>query len=159
MQLHETHLIDHASALDFILAGNSTFTILSKKTETRFTFKITNDKKNVNHYYVNLMNGSNNETDYIWLYDIYLDGGFPTLSHKKKWGLNNEQPSWIALKYVIEHLLLNIPMPNLEIWHEGRCCRCGRKLTVPESIQSGIGPECATRQSFSFYKEALKLSV
>jgi hypothetical protein len=30
------------------------------------------------------------------------------------------------------------------VWHEGRCGRCGRKLTVPESIESGFGPECAS---------------
>ena len=28
---------------------------------------------------------------------------------------------------------------------EGRCCRCNRKLTHPESIQYGIGPECAKK--------------
>lgn len=28
---------------------------------------------------------------------------------------------------------------------EGRCIRCNRKLTHPESITSGIGPECATK--------------
>lgn len=27
--------------------------------------------------------------------------------------------------------------------HEGVCARCGRKLTVPSSIDSGLGPECA----------------
>lgn len=32
--------------------------------------------------------------------------------------------------------------PSLEVWHEGRCGRCGRALTVPESIASGIGPVC-----------------
>lgn len=26
-----------------------------------------------------------------------------------------------------------------------RCCRCGRKLTVPASIHNGMGPECAKR--------------
>lgn len=26
--------------------------------------------------------------------------------------------------------------------HEGRCGRCGRKLTTPESVERGIGPEC-----------------
>ena len=31
---------------------------------------------------------------------------------------------------------------QLEVWHEGRCGRCGRALTVPESIERGIGPEC-----------------
>lgn len=28
---------------------------------------------------------------------------------------------------------------------EGRCCVCNRKLTHPESIESGIGPECARK--------------
>lgn len=32
--------------------------------------------------------------------------------------------------------------PKLTIYHEGRCCKCGMPLTVPESIDSGIGPEC-----------------
>lgn len=27
----------------------------------------------------------------------------------------------------------------------GRCWRCNRKLTVPSSIESGIGPECASK--------------
>lgn len=31
------------------------------------------------------------------------------------------------------------------ILRESRCCRCNRKLTHPESIRLGIGPECASR--------------
>jgi hypothetical protein len=30
---------------------------------------------------------------------------------------------------------------------EGRCRRCNRKLTVPESVQAGIGPVCATHEN------------
>lgn len=30
---------------------------------------------------------------------------------------------------------------------ESRCCVCNRKLTHPESIEAGIGPECATRET------------
>jgi hypothetical protein len=30
----------------------------------------------------------------------------------------------------------------IEIWHEGKCGKCGRQLTVPSSIETGIGPEC-----------------
>lgn len=29
------------------------------------------------------------------------------------------------------------------IYHMGQCCRCGRALTVPSSIESGLGPYCA----------------
>jgi len=28
-------------------------------------------------------------------------------------------------------------------YHEGLCCRCGRRLTVPASILTGYGPDCA----------------
>lgn len=31
----------------------------------------------------------------------------------------------------------------LEVWHEGRCCRCCRVLTVPASVEMGYGPDCA----------------
>ena len=34
---------------------------------------------------------------------------------------------------------------TVQVWHEGRCGKCGRKLTVPESLTSGLGPECAGR--------------
>lgn len=42
----------------------------------------------------------------------------------------NTQPGWP-------------PLPaGVEFWHQGTCARCGRSLTVPESIASGLGPEC-----------------
>lgn len=34
---------------------------------------------------------------------------------------------------------------KLSYYHEGRCGRCRRKLTVPESIINGIGPVCAAK--------------
>jgi hypothetical protein len=32
---------------------------------------------------------------------------------------------------------------------EGRCARCGRKLTVPASLSFGLGPECAGRKHWN----------
>lgn len=32
-----------------------------------------------------------------------------------------------------------------DIRHEGRCGRCGRALTRPESIDTGLGPDCAEK--------------
>ncbi len=32
-----------------------------------------------------------------------------------------------------------------EIWHEGQCCKCGRRLTDPESIRLALGPICRGR--------------
>lgn len=35
--------------------------------------------------------------------------------------------------------------PQWEVLSQGACCRCNRALTTPESIRTGIGPECAQR--------------
>jgi hypothetical protein len=35
-------------------------------------------------------------------------------------------------------------LPNIvEVHHNGHCARCGRMLTVPESLYTGFGPDCA----------------
>lgn len=53
------------------------------------------------------------------------------------------------LAAVVSLILRAIDTPNVlsaaEIMHEGKCCRCGRKLTHPESIETGLGPECGGR--------------
>src|SRR5882672_9405186 len=41
--------------------------------------------------------------------------------------------------------LINGPDNHIEIWHSGSCGRCGRTLTVPESVLSGFGPECINK--------------
>jgi len=30
-----------------------------------------------------------------------------------------------------------------KVFHEGRCGKCGRRLTVPGSVSRGLGPQCA----------------
>ncbi len=44
---------------------------------------------------------------------------------------------------------------KLVIYHEGKCCKCGMPLTVPESIDSGIGPDCK-KTMYSRSIQALK---
>ncbi len=34
---------------------------------------------------------------------------------------------------------------SIETWHEGGCCHCSHKLTVPASIEMGMGPDCAAQ--------------
>ena len=50
-----------------------------------------------------------------------------------------------AFKFALANLQLKQMPPNCEVWHEGRCGRCARKLTDPTSIASGFGPECITK--------------
>ena len=37
---------------------------------------------------------------------------------------------------------------NVEVWHEGSCCYCAKRLTVPASIELGMGPDCAEERGF-----------
>ena len=36
-----------------------------------------------------------------------------------------------------------VTQAGYNVYHSGCCGRCGRELTVPASILSGIGPECS----------------
>lgn len=134
--------IDQTKALDFILGGNALFTLLSTKSGVRFTYKVLKDIKREGYLRVYLMNGTDNTKDYKMLGEIKVSSPslHPLSVHTK------ETPAFIAFDYVYMNLCVKYPMPTLEIWHEGRCCRCGRVLTVPTSIELGIGPECIFKE-------------
>jgi hypothetical protein len=127
-------------ALAFILAGNATITIRSEKTGQRFTYKI-RKAKDGNIFFVSLMNGSDNESSFAYLGTIKNNH----YQHGRKSTIGQDEPSNKAFDWSFKQLTHdNIPTA-LKVWHEGSCGRCGRKLTVPESIESGIGPECSKK--------------
>jgi Family of unknown function (DUF6011) len=135
------------SALAFMLAGNATITLVSKKTGVRFTFQVrAGDSGDV--HFVSLLRGADNTADYSYLGRIAGGAaGKLWIGRKvpKPGDIGRGAPSALAFDYAWQHMARgNIP-PLLEVWHEGRCGRCGRKLTVPASIESGFGPECATK--------------
>lgn len=126
----------------FVLGGNATFTVVSKKTGARFTFKVRaakGDGDNLPHF-VTVLTGSDNEQDYSFLGTIFADGNY---RHGRKSVIGQTAPSACAFQWLWQHIEDPALSDKVEFWHEGRCCRCGRKLTVPSSIEAGIGPECA----------------
>lgn len=142
---------DPALALQFILGGNARFTLKSKATQNRVTYKVMVADDKPDFFFVYYLTGSDNENDYTYLGMIRPnEQGKPTLNLTKKSKLRGDSLPFKALHWSLYFLSRNMglaKMPgNLEFWHEGRCCRCGRTLTVPESIESGIGPECAKRR-------------
>ena len=139
-------------ALKYILAGNCTFTAKSLKSGDRFTYKVIVPKdtkpEEAKLWFVSVLTGSDNESDFSFLGTVRMDddGNISYRpSPKSKIGLN--APSNIAWKFVFNVIGSHQHHPLLEIWHEGTCVRCGRKLTDPISIVSAIGPEC--RRIFS----------
>jgi len=134
-----------ADARAYALAGNARLTLLSTKTGVRFTYRVRakDVAQHVNDrlYFVSVLTGSDNESDYTYL-GIICDGA-TTYRRGTKSTIGWEAPSAKAFAYFWENVTAGILPTQLEVWHEGSCGRCGRPLTDPESIARGIGPVCA----------------
>lgn len=126
------------AAVDFISAGNARITMVSKKTGTRFTYRVRQPAED-KPFFVSLLTGSDNEGDYTFFGTIFSDGSF---RHSPKSSIGKEAPSAVGFAWLLAHLAKDHLPETIELHHEGRCGRCGRTLTVPSSIESGFGPEC-----------------
>lgn len=134
----EPHKIADGWLKRFILGGNSTFTVRSLRSQVRFTFRVRKPKEDSPHF-VSVMTGRDNESDYTFLGTIFNESHY---QHGRRSSIDPVDVSAIAARWVCAKVLAGQQLNNVEIWHEGKCARCGRKLTVPESIESGFGPEC-----------------
>lgn len=156
-------LVNKKAIQDFVFAGNATFTIRNTKTGTRFTYKIRKSKTNKVKFYVNSMRGPGIfakmgviigiDKDYYLPYDwkeklqmarknfaaLYPGHPFPEKEYTNK---NMSESLKMFIKFLGWYKGNVEKIENHEIWHEGICGKCGRKLTVPYSIEVGIGPEC-----------------
>lgn len=140
------------SALKFILAGNAYFTVRSLKTGVRYTYRVNRadcsrcGKKDCKcwrfpTYFVALLTGPDNTGDYTYL-GMIRENLFRLTRGSK---MQESSTPVKAFRWVYERLTRRELPAQTEIWHEGRCGVCGRPLTVPESIESGIGPVCAEK--------------
>lgn len=136
--MHPHRLTNPVQVKSFILAGNATFTLVSKKTGTRFTYKARQPKKDAPHF-ISLMNGPDNYSDFVFIGSIFSNGEY---RHGRRTRVGIDTPSVRAFIWFWGVIGSGILPDSVEFWHEGTCGRCGRKLTVPSSIESGIGPEC-----------------
>jgi hypothetical protein len=148
VQSHTAQFRNADDALLFARAGKATFTLVSKKTGVRFTFRVSQgtDKETgqkTDTYFVGLLSGPNNEADYSYLGYIRRDVFIAGRRNPKPGDVGPNAPSSKAFAWAWQKLVQGVLPDSLEIWHEGRCGRCARMLTVPSSIESGFGPECA----------------
>ena len=125
----------------FALAGNATFTIVSRKTGQRFTFRIRKGEEPKAPHFVSVLTGPENTSSYTFMGAIFA-GDIATFALGKKSRITREAPSFKAITWLFRHLDDKV-FEQLEIWHQGRCGKCRKKLTVPASIASGLGPVCA----------------
>ena len=138
------HLIADASdAHQFIFGGRSRFTLVSKKTGKRYTYRVAKAKDSDTMFFASLLVGQSNERDYEYIGFVKTGGTHSEVIAGKKGNPNH--PAFKGLSWLLSKVENSNPlaMPeDVEFWHEGRCARCGRALTDPASIAAGFGPEC-----------------
>lgn len=138
---NEMKLLPQETVPTFAQAGNALFTVVSKKTGTRFTFRVRapKDAQGSTPLFVQVLTGSNNDADYTFLGTIFDGAKFV---HGKKSKLTPDAPSAKAFAWFWTAVQAK-QLTSMDVYHHGRCCKCGRTLTVPSSVLSGVGPECA----------------
>jgi hypothetical protein len=139
--MHTNKITDTKQALKFMFAGKSVFTFINTKTDNRFTFKI-KAAKSSNIFFVSVLT---NPDVYAYI-GICDDGNY---KHGKKSNINSDSQSVKVFEYMLNKLKSGNLPDFLEVWHEGFCGKCGKRLTVPSSILTGIGPDCIKKISKS----------
>lgn len=145
--MNNSHIIPNSEALQFMTAGNATVTMVDLREEKRFTYKLMASDDN-RFLWIKMLNGPDNQNNYVDIFVFTIKDGNPILQFtRRSHRVSETSPGVEMFKKVFMNLLIEREMQWLEVWHTGRCCRCGRLLTVPESIAQGIGPECILKEN------------
>lgn len=148
----------------FFTGGNCTFTVKvpeafasQHNTSLHYTFKIEQSEPSEKFpnpaHFVKLLTGPENTSDYSYLGIMNPVTGEVRLTVKSCVG----EAAWATriVRRVLSQVFEGEGMPAIirhgwDVHHEGRCGRCGRPLTVPESIEIGIGPDCADQMGIPY---------
>lgn len=136
-------IVANDKALDFMLAGKSEFTLLSLKTGAHFSYKVIKKESIYGGwiYFVNVIGQSEVYAGTISYDKVKNEFNF---YRGRKGNYSMEDIEIKSLIYVLNSFKRGKYNLSLEVYHCGRCGRCGRRLTTPESIKTGLGPECAS---------------
>lgn len=125
----------------FIRAGHAIFTVANPAGEY-YTFRVVKAEGEKPLWFIGLLTGPDNGSDYTYLGILTSDG---QVRLTKKSHYTEETKPVRVIRWLIGLLDNNRPLPDgYTLRHEGRCGRCGRRLTTPTSIAQGYGPECVT---------------
>jgi len=135
----------------FIFAGKAIFTV-NNATGTHYTFRL-NVKpdqydKTKKVCFASLLTGSNNLSDYSYIGMVNVNDCSLRMTKGSKIAKDSKPANvlrWI-LNIINQEAYDKLP-EGYAVNHDGRCCRCAKVLTHPDSIKSGIGPECIKKMS------------
>lgn len=137
---------------EFFSGGRAIFTIevpeyfqKLHKSNPHYTFRIRlHEKDNKEFYFVELLSGPDNTRNYTYVGLFNKNTGQLALTTKSK--VTEDAWSVRLFRRVMAKIFENdtpaITNAGFDVHHEGKCGKCGDKLTAPESIKIGLGPYC-----------------
>lgn len=144
-------------ALPLLLAGDCRFTVVSRRTQVRHTFRVTEAPANPKFprsgpaWFVKALVGPDNGSDYAYIGMLRAPaaGGVPTFSLTQASAATADDPRVKGLNWLFDAMRQYDANPaavaaweQVEVWHSDTCARCGLALTDPSSIAARLGPEC-----------------
>ncbi len=144
-------IVEAGAAVDFALAGSAIFTLQNDEVGRHYTYKVSRAKPRQDGdpdpllWFVGGLTGPNNVDDYTYLGIISSrgEGDIPVFRTTQK-TRNPDGAPVMAFTDAFRGIAQGRES-KWNLYHAGRCGRCSRVLTDPESIQSGIGPVCRAK--------------
>lgn len=118
------HELPIERAYDYMLGGKAELVFFNKTKNTSVVF-------NINKQHPGIW--------YVYYQTIYIGFIRGDLFHPAK---DIAEETIHIFKRILSIVVNKYTHPDLAIMHTGICSVCSRKLTDPESIEWGIGPEC-----------------
>jgi len=124
------HEIKPENLAKALIAGNAMITVQSNRTGVHKTYHI----YRVNDTYLRVKYGAKHgkilgNIRYVDVDPIFFSSRSDEETRAFEWLFRNQ----FNIKKLSE---------QVKLYHDGSCLRCGRRLTTPESIESGYGPKC-----------------
>lgn len=155
----EQHKLAHTNALQYMLAGKSVVTLKNEQTSNRFTYRIKRLPQNKRYnkrndiWWVSVLTGSDNERCYQFIGSVKVKGIHQHCIedanrnywylHSDKSKITSDAQSVKVFNYVLQHLVAGNLNECVSIYHDNKCGKCRKSLTVPSSTIVGLGPYCA----------------
>ena len=128
------------SNVKFFRGGKALFTVANDK-GNHYTFKIRQPKGDNKPFFVSLLTGPDNGSDYTYLGIYNPNTNKVFLTAKSQY--NEDSTPVKVINWAIQMVANGKTLPvGYSIQHEGRCAKCGKVLTDPISIETGFGPIC-----------------
>lgn len=120
----------------FIMAGRAVFTVSNNKNE-HYTFKVLAFEDKL---FVKIRTGE----EYTYL-GMWVEGqNQPKVIPTKASKMTADSKPFKVFNWAIGVIFNHKKLPaGYTIQHEGKCGKCGRPLTNPQSIETGLGPVCS----------------